>query len=124
MNSIFFILILISSKVYSQENFKVSAIENIPTDQIKFITDSKSVITTIELPSGKKIYDTELKNILIKSGDNFHNIAVLPIESLNTFKRVGGDGTGGGITLGNTIKNLISKESVIKKVGGDGTGGG
>ncbi len=115
-----FILILLSlyKNTYAQEKIKVEKINGIKTENIKFTTDSKNKIILMENIEGIKTYRDEIKNVEVRK-DNFKYLFMIRNpELVKELKRVGGDGTGGGITL---EKKLLNKINIL---GGDGTGGG
>ena len=117
-NLITILLLLLSFSSSAKDKIVVEKIDKTKVDQLKFITDSQSRIILLESKNGKKTYPDEVKEIQGKVNKVNFKIQAQNKEILNALKRVGGDGTGGGITLD---MNLIQRAKVT---GGDGTGGG
>ena len=117
-NLVTILLLLLSFSSSAQDKMVVEKIDRTKVDQIKFTTDSQRKIILLESKNGKKTYPDEVKEIQGKVNKVNFKIQIQSKEILNALKRVGGDGTGGGITL---EMNLIQRAKVT---GGDGTGGG
>tara|TARA_B100000925_G_scaffold290838_1_gene277053 strand:+ start:4391 stop:4807 length:417 start_codon:yes stop_codon:yes gene_type:complete len=136
-----FLLCILPLSLFAQERITVRKIDNIPVEKLTLYTDSNKSISTIEVNKIKTIYDYEIKSIEIGNGLSSIVIESPSQDLVRSIKKVGGDGTGGGITLSpkglRTLKSLnsrinkvdlellkIHKLENIKSIGGDGTGGG
>ena len=141
MKFIIYLLCIFPLTLFAQERIALRKIDNIPIEKLTLNTDSSKSITTIEVNKIKTIYDFEIKSIEIGKGLSSIVIESPSQDLIKSFKKVGGDGTGGGITLSpkglRTLKSLnsrinkvdlellkIHKLENIKSIGGDGTGGG
>ena len=127
------VLLISSFNLFAQDKLQVLKIDNVPVEKIYFKTDSTDKVLELTLDQKRTIYEVEIKSLELKKGKSSLTIKQTPQEIIQSLKRVGGDGTGGGITLDpETIKSIESTgtgsgglyRSILKRVGGDGTGGG